>query len=98
MAEEIVLTVPVITTQTTTSYKFKGLTLDRERQLFVLLVRGTNGDIIEAKREGAAALTIMQAINTNNGSVTTLQKRALQWLQTQPEGAALVGPIATTPD
>jgi hypothetical protein len=98
MAELISLTTPVVVTQTTTGYKVARLTLDPEHAVFVLEVRGTNGELIPIRRSGPAAMTLMSQLNTANGQIKSLQRRALEWAVTQPEGAGLVGTITGTPD
>ena len=99
MAEVLTLTTPVvIPQQTTTGYKVARLTLDPEQQKFLLIVRGTLGQSIEARRDGSVAMTLMNQLNKANGTIKSLDRRAIEWLQTQPEGAALVGTITGTPD
>ena len=99
MAEQLTLTTPVVIPQkTTTGYKIARLTLDPEQQKFLLIVRGTLGESVEARREGTVAMTLMNQLRTANGTVKSLDKRALEWLQTQPEGASLVGTITGSPD
>lgn len=99
MAEELTLTTPVVIPQkTTTGYKIARMTLDPEQQRFLLIVRGTLGETIEARRDGAVAMTLLRQLNKANGTVKSLDKRALEWLQTQPEGAALQGTITGAPD
>lgn len=100
MPEEITLTAAQIVSRTTTSYQIDSLSLFPRRQVFVLVVVGTNGERIEFRREGAAAVTLMSQLNTSNNSTTSLQKRAMQWALTQPEASAtgLAGTITGTPE
>ena len=99
MAEELTLTTPIVKPQqTTTGYHVARLVLDPELKRFFLAVRGTQGEVIEATREGAPAVALMSTLNTANGTIKSLQRRALEWLATQPEGAALAGAITGAPD
>lgn len=99
MPEELTLTTPsVIPAKTTTGYKVKLLLLDVEGKRFLLAVRGTNGEAIEAERKDAAAISLMQQLNTANGTVKSLHRRALEWFATQPEGAGFSGTITGSPD
>jgi hypothetical protein len=102
MAEELTLATPVVKPeQTTTGYKVARLYLDPEQRRFFLAVRGTQGEIVEATREGAVAMSLMNLLRTANGQVKSLDRRALEWLQTQPEGVAAsmnLGTITGTPD
>lgn len=99
MAEELTLTTPITTPATTTvTYKVVRLYLDQEGQTFLLVVRGTRGELIDARRSGPVAVSLMRVFNKANGTVKSLEKRALEWLQGEPEGAALAGSITGTPD
>lgn len=99
MAEQIILTTPTTTpSSSTTSFKVARLLLNPEQALIVIVVRGTRGEIIEATREGSVATNLMQILNKANGTIKSLEKRAMEWLQTQPEGALLQGTITGTPD
>lgn len=99
MAEQLTLTTPITTpASSTTNYVVARLYLDMEQQWFLLAVRGTRGEIIEARREGSIAVTLMRTFNKANGATKSLEKRAIEWLQGEPEGAALVGTITGTPD
>jgi hypothetical protein len=99
MAEALLLTTPLTTpASSTTSYHVVRLYLDMEQQWILLAVRGTRGELVEARRDGAAAVTLLRTFNKANGSVKSLERRAIEWLQTQPEGADLAGTITGTPD
>jgi hypothetical protein len=99
MAEELTLTSAFVYPQkTTTGYKVARLDLNPEQQRFLLIVKGTQGERIEAIRTGAVAMTLMNQLRTANGTIKSLDKRAIEWLQTQPEGLTLVGTITGSPD
>jgi hypothetical protein len=99
MAEQVTLTTPIVYPQkTTTGFKVARLDLHPEQQRFVLIVRGTQGEPIEAVRTGAVAMSLMNQLRTANGTIKSLDKRAIEWLQTQPEGASLSGTITGSPD
>lgn len=99
MAEQIILTSPVvIPAKSTTSYKVIRLILEPEAARFLIAVRGSQGEIIEAHREGQEATDLMRVLNKANNSTKSMEKRALEWLQSQPEGSSLVGNITGSPD
>jgi hypothetical protein len=98
MPEQITLTTPIVVSKTTTGLRVAVLHLEPENSLFVLVVSGTNGDRWEARRNGGVAMTLMSQLNSANGTIKTLQRRALEWFLTQPEGADLQGSITGTPD
>jgi hypothetical protein len=99
VAEELTYTAPLVTAQKiSTGVRVKTLLLEVEAKHFLLAVRGTQGEVIEADRTGAVAITLMRQLNTNNGQVESLELKALKWLKTQPEGASLQGAITGVPD
>jgi hypothetical protein len=99
MAEELTLTTPVVTpAKTTTGYYVGRLLMDRDQQLFLMIVRGTNGESRGAERRGVEAMTLMRALNKANGTIKSLDRRALEWYLTQPEGADLQGAVTGAPD
>lgn len=99
MSEQITLTAPIVIPQKTTSnYKVARLLLDMENASFIIVARGNQGEIVEAFRKGTEATDLMKILNKANGTVKSLEKRALEWLQSQPEGSALIGTITGTPD
>lgn len=96
MAEALTLTTPA--TRTTTTYRVAQLHLEPDDRRFTLVVRGTNGETITAYREGTDAVTLMRALNKANNTIKSLERRALEWLAAQPEGAAIPGTISGAPD
>jgi hypothetical protein len=51
-----------------------------------------------AQRAGGVAVTLMRQLNKANGTIKSLDKRALEWFATQPEAVDLQGTITGTPD
>lgn len=51
----------------------------------------------EMKREGAAAMTLIIALNKNNNATKPEEQRVLEWAATQPDGLA-AGAITGTAD
>lgn len=99
MAEEFTLSIPVVVPEkVTTGYRVSRLLLNPDHAQFLVVVRGTQGELIEARRDGAVASVLMSQLNTANGQTKSLQRRVLEWLATQPEGVTLVGSITGTPD
>ena len=99
MAEQILLTTPsIIPAKTTSTYKVARLLLDPEHSQFLIIIRGNEGEIIEAHREGQVAVDLMRALNKANNAIKSMERRALEWLQSQPEGISLIGNITGTPD
>lgn len=99
MAEQIVLTNPiVIPSKTTTEWHVAQLNLDPDNARFTLIVKSNQFDLIVAFRQGIPAVDLMKVFNKANGQTKSLEKRAMEWLQTQPEGAPLIGSITGTPD
>lgn len=99
MSEQITLTVPaVIPEKITTSYKIIRLLLEIEDKHFILAVRSSQGEVIEVSRQGTVAIDLMRVLNKSNNTVKSMERRALEWLQTQPEGSLLIGSITGTPD
>lgn len=99
MAQQLTLTTPITTpASSTTNYKIARLFLDIEQQWLLVAVRSNRGELIEARREGSEAVTLIRIFNKANGQVKTQEERAIEWLQSQPEGASLVGTITGTPD
>lgn len=99
MAEQITLTNPVVIPQKTTStWKVVHLLLFVGQQRFNIVVESNQGETIEAHRSGQIATDLMRILNKANGSVKSLEKRAMEWLQTQPEGVTLIGTVTGTPD
>ena len=99
MAERITLTSPIVVpASSTTDYEVARLLLDPHRSLFTVVVRSNRGELLSATRQGPVALTLIRQLNKANGATKSLERRALEWLQTQPEGAPLAGAITGTAD
>lgn len=99
MAEAVLLTTPAVTpASSTTDLRVAQLLLSPARERFMLTIRGTRGEVIEVTREGPEAVTLLKALNKANGSVKSLERRALEWFLSQPEGAAWPGTITGAPD
>jgi hypothetical protein len=99
--EQIDLTAPVVVPERqTTGYWVGRLDLDVQHETFTLLVCGTQGEMVGCVRTGAVAVALMRQLNTANGQTKSLQRRALEWLLTQPEAqaAGITGTISGTPD
>lgn len=98
MAEQITLISPIITQKSVTTYKVARLILSVEDAHFILVVKNDLNEYIEASRQGTIAIDLMKILNKANNTIKSMEKRALEWLQTQPEGASLIGSITGTPD
>jgi hypothetical protein len=94
MAEQLDLTTPV-STPTLTYYKVRMLTLDRDASEILIKLRGTSGEIKIWRYEGAAAVSLMNTLNTVNLAVKSLEKRILEKLVAD---GVLTGTISGSPD
>ena len=96
MAETLTLTTPeVVPAITTTDYRVVFELKDIEQRLFVVHVRGTNGERKEFRYEGSDALDIMRVLNKANLSVKSEQRRILERLTADGK---LAGAVTGSPD
>lgn len=97
MAEQLTLTTPqTIPAKLTDAYRVVFVGLYVEQRIVVVQVRGTNGEIREARAEGPEAQAILVALNTSNNTVKSLQRRVLEWVAAKL--ADLAGTVTGTPD
>lgn len=97
MAEELVLTTPqTIPAKTTDRYRIVFIGFYVELRAVVVHVRGTNGELREARAEGAEAVTLMHNLNTANLSTISFQRRCLEWVAGKLSD--LAGTVGGTPD
>lgn len=96
MAETLVLTVPEVVPQiTTTDYHVILLRLDIEAKQVSVHVRGSNGERKEFRYENQAAVDLITALNKANLTTKSLQRRILEKLAVD---GLLVGTVSGTPD
>jgi hypothetical protein len=92
--EQIDLTTPE-TFPSVTNYKVDGFTIRRTAKVITIDLLGSNGEHKGFSYNGAQAVTLMNALNTSNNSVTSLEKRILQRLVADGH---LAGAISGSPD
>src|SRR5262245_46005886 len=105
MAEELVLTDPIVVpAQSTTKYKVVSIEMDRERTVLPgaipgvvnITVRDDQGKLITAHYDGQVAQDYIKFVNTGNFSVNSMQKRTLQKLS--QDGTLPPGTVTGTPE
>lgn len=77
MAEQLDLTVPIVPASRTT-YSVQALMLNWLQAVIQATLLGSDGTFVVIGWEGAAATTLMIALNKANLSTISLQKRVLQ--------------------
>lgn len=94
--ETVTLTTPEVTPAiTTTDYRVVYEMKDVEQKLFVVHVRGTNGERKEFRYSGDDALTFIIFLNKANLTVKSEQRRILERLIADGK---LSGAVTGTPD
>lgn len=94
--ETLTLTTPEQTPAiTTTDYRVIYLSMDWERALIVIHLRGTNGERKQADYSGSTATTLMTQLNKLDLSVKSLHKRILERLVADGK---LSGSVTGAPD
>lgn len=94
--ESVTLSTPEVTPQITTSdYRVVLLHMNWERASINIHLRGTNGELKEARYDGATATGLMQGLNTANLSIKSLHRRILERLIADGK---LAGSISGAPD
>lgn len=89
MAEQLTLTIPIVATRTTLS--LQTLVLDFPNAVIRAGLTGSDGNDVTVEWTGAAATTLMIALNKANLSTTSLQKRVLQ--QAVTDGKLTAGTV-----
>lgn len=92
MAELLTLTTPIVATRATLT--LQTLTLDFPNAVIRAGLTGSDGVDVAVEWTGAAATTLMVALNKANLSVTSLQKRVLQ--QAVTDGKLTAGVVTGT--
>ena len=95
MAEQIDLTTPDQSTAGTPNYRISSLSLDWDAARIDIGLNSASGIRRAFSYSGAAATTLLKALNTANLSTTSLHKRILQRLKTDGH---LAGSISGVPD
>jgi len=93
MAEQLDLTTPIVATRTT--YVAQTITLDFPNAVIKAGLLGSDGVVVNIEWTGAAATTLMVALNKANLTTTSLQKRVLQ--QAVTDGKLPAGTVSGTP-
>jgi len=93
MPEQLDLTAPIVATRTT--YSVTTLVLDFPLAVIRAGLVGSDGITVNVEWTGAAATTLMIALNKANLSTTSLQKRVLQ--QAVTDGKLPAGTVSGTP-
>ena len=93
--ETLTLTTPIAPPSRTT-YQVQRVTLDWANAVILIDLLGSDGVVINARYEAAAATALMTILNTANLSTNSLHKRILQKLQTDgflPAGTVTGAPV-----
>jgi len=94
MAEQLDLTAPIVPPSRTT-YTVQALSLNWPQAVIQATLLGSDGVLLVVGWEGAAATTLMVALNKANLSTSSLQKRVLQ--QAVTDGKLPAGTVSGTP-
>lgn len=95
MAEALVLTTPE-QPPATTSWKITSIEFYPEMQRITCSVVSDNGERRSRTETGPTALSLMSTLNTANGTLKSLQRRVLEYLQSKGDLAA--GGVTGVPD
>lgn len=93
--ELVSLTTPVISASIT-DYHIVRIDLNRKEQRLFLVAESNTGKVIEFLESGQTALDTMVLLNKANLTVKSLERRALEYMQTK--GAIGAGSITGSPD
>lgn len=80
MAEKLDLAVAQ-TFPSITDWRMKRIDKDIEEQYILLVAKANTGKCVEALIRGAAAVTIMRALNKSNNTVKSEERRALEYMR-----------------
>lgn len=103
MAEELVLTAPIVQSKTTTKYQVVSVMLDMitiaavgdSPGLVAIVLRSDIGDMLHHTYTGAIAQTMIRTLNTANLTTKSLHKRILERLSAD---GIIPGTVTGTPD
>lgn len=92
--ESLTLTTPIVL-GSITDYHIVRLDMNREEQRFLMVARANTGKVVERLEVGQVALDLMIALNKANLMTKSLERRALEYMQSKGDFA---GTITGSPD
>lgn len=95
MAEQLVLTTPEQPPPATT-WKITSIEFYIEAQRITCSVMSDSGERRSRLETGLTAVNLMSTLNTANGTIKSLQRRVLEYLQSK--GDLAPGAVTGTPD